>query len=110
MLKKFNEYFKNLIMDRTEEIGQKILLNNKRYRELNTRIIEAQNALLENLPPQSKSLVFNYDEAESEQDDIVIMTTYRQGLIDGLRYAKLLDKTGTTQEKQTLTPSMAMSK
>jgi hypothetical protein len=65
-------------------------------------MIEVQNALMENLPPQSKSLVFNYDEAESEQDGIVIMTTYQQGLIDGKRYAKLLDKTGITQEKQTL--------
>ena len=48
MLKKFNQYFKDLIFDRTEEIGQKILFNNKRYRELNSQIIEVQQALMEN--------------------------------------------------------------
>jgi hypothetical protein len=45
MLKKFSQYFKDLIYDRTEEIGQKILYNNKRYRELSSQIIEVQQAL-----------------------------------------------------------------
>jgi hypothetical protein len=95
MLKKFNQYFKDLIFDRTEEIGQKIIFNNKRYRELNTQIIEVQKAIMESLPPQSQSLVYKYDEAESEQDGIVITTMYRQGFMDGVKSTKLIKRYGT---------------
>jgi hypothetical protein len=95
MLKKFNQYFKDLILDRTEEIGQKILFNNKRYRELNSQIIEVQKTIMENLPPQSQSLVFRYDEAESEQDGIVITTMNRQGFLDGVKSTKLIKRYGT---------------
>ena len=89
MFKKFNQYLKKFIFDRTDEIEQGLLLNNKRYRELNVRIIEVQKEIMENLPPRSRSLVFQYDEAESEQDGIVIMTMYRQGFIDGVKAIKL---------------------
>ncbi len=92
MLKKLNHYFKGLIFDRTEEIGQKILSADKRYRELNSQIIEVQRALMKNLPPQSQSLVYQYDEAEAEQDSIVIRAMYRQGFIDGLKLTKLINE------------------
>lgn len=95
MLKKFNQYFKDLIFDRTEEIGQKILYNNKRYRELNSQIIEVQKAIMENLPPQSQSLVFKYEEAEAEQDGITMSAMYRQGFMDGVTSTKLLERYGT---------------
>jgi hypothetical protein len=94
MLKKFNQYFKDLIYERTEEVGREILYNNKRFLELNSRIIEAQYALMENLPSQSQPLLYSYDEAETEQDGIIIETMYRQGLIDGIKLAKLLNRYG----------------
>ncbi len=92
MLKKFDQYFKDLIFNRTEEIGQKILFNNKRYRELNSEIIEVQKAIMENLPPQSQSLVYRYEEAESEQSGIVITAMYRQGFMDGVKSTKLITR------------------
>jgi hypothetical protein len=95
MLKKFNQYFKDLILDRTEEIGQKILLNNKRYRELNSQIIEVQKAITESLPPQLQSLVFRYDEVEAEQDGITMTAMYRQGFMDGVKSTKLIKRYGT---------------
>ncbi len=94
MLKKLNHYFKGLIFDWTEEIGQKILSNDKRYRELNSQIIEVQRALMKNLPPQSQPLVYQYDEAEAKQDSIVIRAMYRQGFIDGLKLTKLINGYG----------------
>ncbi len=57
MLKKFNRYFKDFILNRTEEISKKILYNNKRYRELNLQIIDLQHTLTDNLPPQLQPLV-----------------------------------------------------
>ncbi len=95
MLKKFNQYFKDLIFERTEEIGQKILFNNKRYRELNSQIIEVQHALTDNLPPQLQLLVNRYDEAEAEQDAIVMTAMYRQGFMDGVKSTKLIKRYGT---------------
>jgi hypothetical protein len=62
MLKKFNQYFKDLIFDRTEEISQKILFSNKRYRKLPSQIIEVQHVLTDNLPLQLQPLVNRYDE------------------------------------------------
>ena len=92
MLKKFNRYFKDLIGDRTEEIGQKILFHNKRYRELSLEIIEVQHALIDNLPPQLQSLVNRYDEVEAEQDGITMTVMYRQGFMDGVKTAKLVTR------------------
>jgi hypothetical protein len=95
MLKKFNQYFKVLIYDRTEEISEKILFKNKRYRELNSQIIEVQKAITESLPPQLQSLVFRYDEAEAEQDGITMTAMYRQGFMDGVKSTKLIKRYGT---------------
>jgi tRNA/tmRNA/rRNA uracil-C5-methylase (TrmA/RlmC/RlmD family) len=94
MLKKHNQYFKELIIDRTEEIGREILCNNQRYRELNTEICEVQQALTDNLVPQMQSLVNRYDDVESEQEGIVSAIMYRQGLIDGIKLAKLVNRYG----------------
>lgn len=95
MLKNFNQYFKDLIIDRTEEIAQKILFHNKRYRELNSHIIEVQKAIMESLPPQLQSLIFKYDEAEAEQNGIIMAAMYRQGFIDGVESTKLIQRYGT---------------
>lgn len=97
MLKKFNQYFKELICDRTEEISEKLLFNNKRYRELSTQIIEFQKAITENLPPQLQSLVFKYDEAEAEQDGITMTAMYRQGFMDGVKSTRLIKRYGAIQ-------------
>jgi hypothetical protein len=92
MLKGHNQYFKGYIIDRTEEIGQEILVNNQRYRELNTEISEVQQALADNLSPQLQPLLGRYDNAEAEQDSVIIEIMYQQGLIDGLKLAKLASK------------------
>jgi hypothetical protein len=94
VLKKHNQYLKALVLGRTEEIIPKILFNHKRYRELYTEIGEVQKALMDNLPPQLQSLVGRYEEAESEQDGIVIPAVYRQGFLDGVKAAKLLARYG----------------
>lgn len=94
MLKRLNQYFKDLIYERTEEIGREILYKNKRFMETNSRIIEAHHALMENLPSKSQPLLQSYDEAETEQDGIIIETMYRQGLIDGIKLGKLLNRYG----------------
>jgi hypothetical protein len=117
MLKKFNQYFNELISDRTEEIGQKILYHNKRYRELNLQIIEVQHALMENLSAESQPLVNSYDEAEAEQDAILTLIMYSQGFMDGVKSTKLLTRFGIipkllgTKEKATdkIMPSMKIN-
>jgi hypothetical protein len=92
MLKGYNQYFKELIFDRTGEIGAEILVNNQRYRELNTEICQVQRALTANLSPQLQSLVERYDDAVAEQDGIVSETMYRQGLIDGIKLTGMIHK------------------
>lgn len=94
MLKKFNRYFKDFIFDRTEEISEKILFNNKRYRELTSQIIEVQHELTNNLPPQLQFLVNRYDEAEAEQNGIAMTAMYRQGFMDGVKSTKLIVRYG----------------
>jgi hypothetical protein len=92
MLKRHSQYFEEFIFDRTGEIGEEILFNNQRYRELNTEIVEVQHALTANLSPQLQSLVDRYDDAEAEQDSIVSTTMYRQGLIDGIKLTGMIHK------------------
>jgi hypothetical protein len=87
MVKTHNQYVKALVLDRTEEIIQEIRLTNQRYQELYTEIDEVQAALTDNLPPQLQLLVNRYEEAESEQDGIVIPAVYRQGFLDGVKAA-----------------------
>jgi hypothetical protein len=53
MLKKHNQYIKDLISARTEEIIGKISCTNKRYRELVAEISEVQRTLTERLPPSA---------------------------------------------------------
>ncbi|HEY8500871.1 MAG TPA: hypothetical protein VIL89_09655 [Clostridia bacterium] len=92
MLKWLNHYFKEFIADRTEEICRKVLLNHKRYRELTSQIIQAQQELQSNLPPQLQPLVNKYDEAEAEQDSIVMSLMYRQGFFDGVRAVRMMER------------------
>ena len=92
MLKSLSQYFKGFIADRIEETDSEIVLNNRRYLELTSRIIETQYALMENLPSGSQDLVNIYDETESERSAILAATMYRQGLLDGVKLAKLLGR------------------
>ncbi len=71
-----------------------ILLHNKQYRELSSEIIEVQHTLLDNLPPRLQSLVNRYDEAEAEQDTIVMIAMYRQGFMDGVKSRNLINRYG----------------
>lgn len=72
MLKLLNHYVKEFIAARTEEFYRKVLLNNQRYLEFTSQIIQVQSELLNSLPPRLQPLVNRYDEAEAEQDGIVI--------------------------------------
>lgn len=72
MLKLLNHYVKEFIAARTEEVCRKVLLNNQRYLEFTSQIIQVQSELLNSLPPRLQPLVNRYDEAEAEQDGIVI--------------------------------------
>ncbi|HEY8463559.1 MAG TPA: hypothetical protein VIM29_05970 [Bacillota bacterium] len=92
MLKLLNHYVKEFITARTEEVCRKILLNNQRYLELTSQIIQVQSELLNSLPPRLQPLVNRYDEAEAEQDGIVISLMYRQGFFDGVRALRLMEK------------------
>ena len=94
MLKTHNHYFKDLISGRTEEIIQNVLFNNRRCRELAGEISETQQALTDQLAPEFQDLVDRYEEAESEQEAIVIPAVYRQGFLDGVKAAKLLARYG----------------
>jgi hypothetical protein len=94
MLKWLNHYVKEFIVDRTEEVWRKVLLNNKRYQELTSQIIQVQQELLNNLPQQLQQLVNRYDEAEAEQDGIVMSLMYRQGFFDGVRAVRMMKNKG----------------
>jgi hypothetical protein len=94
MLKTLSQYFKGFIAERVEEIDSEIVLNNRRYLELTSRIIETQYALKENLSSGSQGLVNNYDEAEAERSAILAAIMYRRGLLDGVKLAKVLGRFG----------------
>jgi hypothetical protein len=98
MLKKHNQYIKDLISARTEEVIQKISCTNKRYRELTAAIGEAQRELTDQLPPPAQTLVDSYEEADSEQEAIVIPAVYRQGFLDGVKAARLLTRYGVVHK------------
>jgi hypothetical protein len=100
MLKKHSQYFKEIIIDRTEEIGREILCNNQRYRELNTEICEVQQALTDNLAPQMQSLVNRYDDVESEQEGLPHIHAEYNGehiVVDNVDYSQ---KTGYNISKE----------
>jgi formate dehydrogenase maturation protein FdhE len=90
MLKWLNHYVKEFIDDRTEEVYRKVLLNNKRYLELTSQIIQVQQELQNNLPPGLQSLVNRYDEAEAEQDGLMMSLMYRQGFFDGAKAVRMM--------------------
>jgi hypothetical protein len=92
MLKRYSQYFEELMFDRTGEIEQEIYSNNQRYQELTTEICEVQQELTDNLSPQLQFLVDRYYDAENEQDCIVSETMYRQGLIDGIKLTGMIHK------------------
>jgi hypothetical protein len=92
MLKWLNHYVKEFIGDRTEEVYRKVLLNNKRYRGLTSQIIQVQHELQNNLPPQLQPLVNRYDEAEAEQDGLMMSLMHRQGLFDGARAVRMIKR------------------
>jgi hypothetical protein len=98
MLKKHNQYIKDLISARTEEIIRKISCTNKRYRELVQEISEVQRELTEQLPPPAQNLVDSYEEADSEQEAIMIPAVYRQGFLDGVKAARLLTRYGVVHK------------
>lgn len=72
------------------EVYPTVLLNNKRYVELNSQIIQVQYELLNNLPKKLQPLVNRYDQAEAEHDGIVMSLMYRQGFLDGARAVRMM--------------------
>jgi hypothetical protein len=94
MLKKYDQYFKEFILARTDEIVAEILLSNQRYRELNDEICQVQHELAANLAPQLQSLLDRYENAEAEHDGVISTAMYRQGLLDGVKLAKLINHHG----------------
>jgi hypothetical protein len=98
MLKKHNQYIKDLISARTEEVIQKISCTNKRYRELAAAIGEVQRELTDQLPAPAQNLVDSYEEADSEREAIVIPAVYRQGFLDGVKAARLLIRYGVVHK------------
>jgi hypothetical protein len=53
-----------------------------------------QRELTERIPPSAQNLVGSYEEAENEQEAIVIPAVYRQGFQDGVKAAQLLNRYG----------------
>lgn len=80
------EYFKDFVENRVEELSRKADKNRK-CRYLSIRIKELQDEIVSRLGKEHSHLLFEYEEAQTHREAITLKILYRQGLLDGIRFA-----------------------
>ena len=84
MLNNLNNYLKDFVMMRTDEIGSNVLAKHAEYQELSEALKSKLNEILKYVPEDRRHLVFDYEEKEQAQLALSVEIMYRQGLADGV--------------------------
>ena len=84
MVKSLEDYYKEFIKARSDEVSNFICRSNCRYQKLSNDIMNRINELLAKLPGGQKDLLYEYEEKKYEQIALMIELIYDQGLKDGI--------------------------
>lgn len=90
MLKRLTTQIQDILIDRSNEIEEQVLMPDRQYQELNTKINELVDQIGQNLPPEQEGLLFELDQFWVERDILAYRRMYRQGLLDGLVVNRVL--------------------
>lgn len=92
MFLNFQKSLKKFIEDRVDEIGNKFVIKNKKYKELVESSIEIHYQIRDNLPDHVKELIGEYETINTSMQCISEEIMYEQGFIDGIRLKKIFKK------------------
>ena len=90
MLKRLTIKIQDILIDRSNEIEEQVLMPDRQYQELNTKINELVDQIGQNLPPDQERLLFELDQFWVERDILAYRRMYWQGLLDGLVVNRVL--------------------
>jgi hypothetical protein len=92
MLKTWPVYLKHFVDDRTEELAEKLLFHERKYIQLKKRAFQAVEQLKAGIGSEASELYNQYDSAEGDLYAYKCDFFYKNGLIDGLRLGRLIDR------------------
>ncbi|RRJ63434.1 hypothetical protein EHV15_11245 [Paenibacillus oralis] len=84
-------YLNELIELRTDEIGNGVSIQDE-YRAKSKRLQLLFNEMLQCLPKDKQSKLYQYEELGNERISKVYSIMYRQGLMDGIHITALIDE------------------
>ncbi|MGZ7444069.1 hypothetical protein [Paenibacillus sp. TH7-28] len=84
-------YLNELIELRTDEIGNGVSIQDE-YRAKSKRLQLLFNEMLQCLPKDKQSKLYQYEELQNERISKVYSIMYRQGLMDGIQITALIDE------------------
>jgi hypothetical protein len=79
----FTAKIESALTDRVTEIEVRLLMSDRQYQELNTKIGEFQDRISQILPPGEERLLFELDKAWIERSVLTYRRMYKQGFKDG---------------------------
>lgn len=84
MIKSWEDYYKEFVDMRSDEVCGFIFKTNDKYQELLKETINQMRKLSAQLSVGQKDLLYEYEEKKNEQIALMIELIYNQGLKDGL--------------------------
>lgn len=90
MFQNFKGSLKKFIEDRVDEIGNKFVIKNKKYKELADYSTKVHHQIKDNLPDQVKKLIGEYETINTSMQCISEEIMYEQGFIDGIRSKRII--------------------
>ncbi|MGD8399518.1 MAG: hypothetical protein PVH64_01070 [Bacillota bacterium] len=94
MIKTWPVILKDFVNSRTIELCNKFLPRDREYVRLKKEFSRALEQLDAGLTPEANQLFLNYESAETQMESRKGDLLYQQGLFDGLRLGRLIDRTG----------------
>ena len=96
MVKSLEDYYKEFIEVRSDEVCNFIWRSHDKYQELSQETMNKIAELLAQLPGGQKDLLYDYEEKKNEQIALMIELIYDQGVKDGIciknKYKKIRGK------------------
>jgi hypothetical protein len=91
MSQNFRKSLKKYLEDRVDEVGNKFIIKNKKYKELTRSIIKIHYQIRDNLPDPVKKLIDEYETTSTSMQCISEEIMYEQGFIDGIRLNNIIN-------------------
>jgi hypothetical protein len=90
----FTAKIESALTDRVTEIEVRLLMSDRQYQELNTKISEIQDRIGQILLPGEERLLFELDKAWIERSILAYRRMYKQGFKDGRAANRVLRMVG----------------